>query len=189
VLTNPPFAGSVKESQLLHQYDLARKPDGKWKSAVDRDILFIERNLEFLKPGGRMAVVLPQGLFNNFSDQYVRDFVGGKARILAVVGLHPNTFKPHTPTKTSVLFLQKWNDDPERGPLCPRVDDYPVFFAVSQRGGKDNRGDYIYEIDVNGKAALDEHGHLIVKHDLQEIAAAFADWAAEQAFSFATGDE
>ncbi len=60
-----------------------------------------------LKPGGRMAIVLPQERFNNSSDKYIREFIAQKARILAVVGLHGNVFKPHTGTKTSVLFFTK----------------------------------------------------------------------------------
>ena len=91
-----------------------------------------------------MAIVLPQGRFNNASDKYIRDFIAEHARILAVVGLHTNTFKPHTGTNTSVLFVQKWNDDPSEGPLCPRVEDYGIFFAVS--GNKAVRitpGDYV----------------------------------------------
>jgi type I restriction enzyme M protein len=86
-----------------HQYDLARKPNSnKWQSKIGRDVLFIQRNLEFLKPGGRMAIVLPQGRLNNTTDKYIRDFIAEHARILAVVGLHGNTFKPHTGTKTSI---------------------------------------------------------------------------------------
>lgn len=128
-------------SSNLHQYELGFKSNGKAQSKVGRDILFIERNLDFLKPSGRMAIVLPQGRFNNTSDQDIRNFISEHGRILAVVGLHGNTFKPHTGTKTSVLFIQKWDDE-----LCPKVDDYPVFFAVSEKGGKDNSGDYIYVI-------------------------------------------
>ena len=93
LMANPPFAGDIKEGRILHQYELAIK-NGRAKSAVGRDILFIERNLDFLKPGGRMAIVLPQGRFNNTSDKYIRDFIAERARILAVVGLHSNTFKP-----------------------------------------------------------------------------------------------
>ncbi len=88
---------------------------------MGRDLLFIERNLDFLKPGGRMAIVLPQGRFNNLTDQRVREFIMDSCRVLAVVGLHPNTFKPHTGTKTSVLFVQKWNDDPDAGIICQKV--------------------------------------------------------------------
>jgi type I restriction enzyme M protein len=58
-----------------------------------------------------MAIVLPQGLLNNTNAEYIRRFVIDEARILAVVGLHGNTFKPHTGTKTSVLFLQKYTDE------------------------------------------------------------------------------
>ncbi len=184
LMTNPPFAGDIKDSRILHQFDLARKKNGKWQNKLGRDVLFIERNLEFLKPGGRMCIVLPQGRFNNVTDEYIRRFIAERARILAVVGLHGNTFKPHTNTKTSVLFLQKWNDDPEAGPLCPRVDDYPIFFAVSQKGGKDNSGDYIFKTDPDGRPQLDKHGHMIVDHDLDEIAEAFIEFAKREDLSF-----
>ena len=121
-----------------------RKVQVKNQLRTGRDILFIERNLQFLKPGGRMAVVLPQGRFNNSSDKALREYISEFGRILAVVGLHGNVFKPHTGTKTSVLFIQKWNSDPKAGPLCPRVDDYPIFFATMQEPSKDNSGDKIY---------------------------------------------
>ena len=58
LLANPPFAGDIKETRILAKYNLGKKPNGKYQSKVGRDILFIERNLDFLKPGGRMAVVL-----------------------------------------------------------------------------------------------------------------------------------
>lgn len=96
VMANPPFAGDIKEQTILSHYELAKNDKGKWQKKVGRDILFIERNLNFLKPGGRMAVVLPQGRFNNSSDKYIREFIAERCRILAVVGLHGNVFKPHT---------------------------------------------------------------------------------------------
>jgi type I restriction enzyme M protein len=74
LMANPPFAGDIKQSDMLSPYDLAHKKDGKLERAVARDLLFIERNLDFLRPGGRMAVVLPQGRFNNSSDQMLREF-------------------------------------------------------------------------------------------------------------------
>ena len=65
LMANPPFAGDIKESRILSKYELSKNAAGKMASKVGRDILFIERNLDFLKPGGRMAIVLPQGRFNN----------------------------------------------------------------------------------------------------------------------------
>ena len=187
LMANPPFAGDIKESRILHKYELHSKPNGRTLSKLGRDILFIERNLDFLKPGGRMAIVLPQGRFNNTSDKYIRDFIDKWARILAVVGLHPNTFKPHTGTKTSVLFLQKWDDK-----LCPKVEDYPIFFAVSEEGGKNNSGDYTYLQSSDGQYKLDQNGHLIVDHDLHNhngklpagIAEVFIEWAKSEKLSF-----
>ena len=139
-----------------------------------------------------MAIVLPRGRFNNSSDKYIRDYIAERCRILAVVGLHGNVFKPHTGTKTSVLFVQKWDDV-----LCPKKEDYPIFFATMQEPSKDNSGEKIFvkksdypyarihkeEPDTNNivcdppahyevtpkesnEYLLDSHGHLIVKHDL-----------------------
>jgi type I restriction enzyme M protein len=139
LMANPPFAGDIKQMDMLAPYELAHKQNGKFESAVGRDLLFIERNLDFLKPGGRMAIVLPQGRFNNSSDQRIREFIMERCRILAVVGLHPNTFKPHTGTKTSVLFVQKWNEDSKDGSLCPHGDDYNIFFATQQVESVNNR--------------------------------------------------
>lgn len=190
LMANPPFAGDIKESRILAKYELSKNSAGKTANKVGRDILFIERNLDFLKPGGRMAIVLPQGRFNNSSDRYIRDYIAERCRILAVVGLHGNVFKPHTGTKTSVLFVQKWDDK-----LCPKKDDYPIFFATMQEPSKDKSGEKIYvkrpviaqETSVPKTQAncvsevidhhdttpkkiseylLDSHGHLIVKHDL-----------------------
>ena len=213
LMANPPFAGDIKESRILSKYELSKNAAGKMATKVGRDILFIERNLDFLKPGGRMAIVLPQGRFNNSSDKYIRDYIAERCRILAVVGLHGNVFKPHTGTKTSVLFVQKWDDQ-----LCPKRDDYPIFFATMQEPSKDNSGEKIfvkrsdYQADATSHAGmaadplqhyettpkdtndyvLDSHGHLIVKHDLfnhdgltrDGIAEAFAEFAKKEGLSF-----
>ena len=167
VMANPPFAGEVKEGQILNRYELGLK-NGKIQKSVSRDILFIERNLNFLKPGGRMAIVLPQGRFNNSTDKYIRDFIAERCRILAVVGLHGNTFKPHTGTKTSVLFVQKWDDE-----LCPKVDNYNIFFATQRLEGKNNSGDKLYWTEDKTSTTTDPklakrdiYGHPIVYHDL-----------------------
>lgn len=187
LMANPPFAGDIKEQCIIAKYELGKNAKGKYQTKVGRDILFIERNLNFLKPGGRMAIVLPQGRFNNSSDKYIRDFITEHCRILAVVGLHGNVFKPHTGTKTSVLFVQKWDET-----LCPKKDDYPIFFATMQEPSKDNSGDKIFVKDDKGVPVLDAHGHLIVKHDLfnheglteDGIAEAFAEFAKKEHLSF-----
>ncbi|AOR22699.1 N-6 DNA methylase [Clostridium taeniosporum] len=189
LMANPPFAGDIKESRIIAKYELGKNAKGKYQTKVGRDILFIERNLSFLKDGGRMAIVLPQGRFNNSSDKYIRDYIAERCRILAVVGLHVNVFKPHTGTKTSVLFVQKWDDE-----LCPKKNDYPIFFATMREPSKDNSGEKIYRIVEGDEGAymLDDHHHLVVKHDLYNhdgltedgIAEAFEEFAKREGLSF-----
>lgn len=196
VMANPPFAGDIKENAIISRYELGKNSAGKWQNKVGRDVLFIERNLNFLRPGGRMAIVLPQGRFSNSSDKVIREFIAERCRILAVVGLHGNVFKPHTNTKTSVLFVQKWDEK-----ICPKRDDYPIFFATMRKPGKDNSGEKIYlKEPETGENALDKHGHLIVDHDLYQlsykkqdgtivtleagIAEAFAEFAKKEGLSF-----
>jgi type I restriction enzyme M protein len=197
LMANPPFAGDIKQTEMLAPYDLAHKVNkdgslGRLESAVGRDLLFIERNLDFLTPGGRMAIVLPQGRFNNSSDCRVREFIAERCRILAVVGLDLNTFKPHTGTKTSVLFVQKWNDNAKAGSLCKKVEDYNIFFATQRKKSKDTSGDKIIAKSKDGKLLRDTHGHWVIQHDLfnhdglteDGIAEAFEQFAKKEKLSF-----
>lgn len=178
LLTNPPFAGEIKDHVLLRNYDLGKNEKGSVRNKVERHILFIERCLNILKPGGRMAIVLPQGVLNNTQMQYIRQYLFDKAQILAVVGLHGNTFKPHTGTKTSVLFLKKWEENKE--PLR----DYPIFMAVSQESGKDNSGDLVYKKDATGDFIRDSRGQKLIDDDLSQIADGFIKFARENKFEF-----
>lgn len=210
VLTNPPFAGKVTGKSQLVAFDLyelaltgalkddeddsedetptddTKKQSKKSVSGMKRDILFVERCLDMLKPGGRMAIVLPQGNLNNLGTRGLRDYISKRARLLAVVGLPYNTFKPFTNTKTSVVFLQKWG-----GSAGEPFDGYDVFMAVSQDCGKDSSGKYIYRTDDDGNyvdengVSITESGHSpAIRHDLFEIADAFMAWGKKQKFSF-----
>lgn len=187
LMTNPPFAGEITDSGLLRQYEFAKK-SGRLKPKVERHLLFIERSLDTLKPGGRMAIVLPQGVFNNTNMEWIREWFFEKARILAVVGLEGNTFKLPAPakgtgTKTSVLFLQKWEDGHK--PL----KDYPIFMAVSKKSGKDNSGEYIF-INEKGQRVKAEDGifatgeKIKLDDDLSEIAEEFIKFAKKEKFKW-----
>ena len=155
-----------------------------------RDILFIERCLDLLKLGGRCAIVLPQGNLNNSGTRALRNWIGSRARLLAVVGLDVNTFKPFTGTKTSVVFLQKWG-----GQAGAPLENYPVFMATSQKSGKNNSGQYEVRKDELGNL-VDEEGTPItesnrppaVDHDLDSIAEQFLEWAGNQKLPFVMDD-
>ncbi|MHA5562253.1 N-6 DNA methylase [Pseudomonas aeruginosa] len=142
---------------------LGSKPDGKgnWKpvgATIDPAVLFIDRCLQLLRPGGRLLIVLPDGVLCNSGDRYVREyimgkkdeitgqFVGGKAIVKAVLSLPADTFKlSGTGAKTSVLYLQKRhasNEHPEQFLPEPQGD---VFMAVAETLGyvvKNNIEDY-----------------------------------------------
>ncbi|MCZ6597291.1 MAG: N-6 DNA methylase, partial [Planctomycetota bacterium] len=129
ILTNPPFAGEIRGRRLLDGYAL-----GRGKPRVERDVLFLERCVGLLKPGGRMAIVLPHNKLAGGAFESVRRWLMGETRVLAVVGLGRNTFLPHTHQKASVLFARK------RLPGEVPAGDEPIFFAVSERDGKDSKG-------------------------------------------------
>ncbi len=183
LLTNPPFAGEIRQDNIKSIYEFSKNESGKIPKKVERDLLFIERSLQFIKPGGRMAIILPQGKLNNLRMEYIRKAIRETARIIAIVSLGKNTFKLPPPakgtsTKTSILFVQKW-DKNERA-----ADDYDIFMAISQKPGKDNSGNYIFKKDKDGKYIEDTDGNRIVDHDLDEIASTFCKLAKKQNLSF-----
>jgi type I restriction enzyme M protein len=176
IMIESVLEGELFEPQLtprLKEIINFKKNASKWDK-VDRHILFIERIIDLMNPGGRAVIVLPQGIFNNSNEKYVRKFVTGKARIIAVVGLHGNSFKPHTGTKTSLLFLKKYEEEEV-------VKDYPIFFATSKLTFKNNSGEYIFLKDKEGNVVLDENKNPVYQTDFSMIAEAFEDWAKKRA--------
>ena len=123
IITNPPFGSSVKQTEkaYLHQYNLGNK-DVSWldtknsgvkgRANQSTEVIFIEQAYNFLKQGGFLAIVIPDGILTNSSLQYVRDKIEQWFRIVAVVSM-PQTAFAHTGAgvKSSVLFLRKWSND------------------------------------------------------------------------------
>lgn len=92
-------------------FNLPKSEQGKVKT----EILFIERCLTLLKPGGRMGIVLPEGIFNNPSLAYVREFCEDRSFIRSVVSLPQETFlSSGASVKASLLFLQKFTDEEQQ---------------------------------------------------------------------------
>lgn len=139
LLTNPPFAGDIDEVDVLDAYETQQESISR--KTVSREHLFLERSVHLLRPGGRLAIVLPQGLLANASASYIRSWLLRKCRVLGVVGLHQFAFLPYTSVKTAILFLEK----PRHGEALP--SDYQLFFAVSELPGKDSSGKSIGATD------------------------------------------
>lgn len=171
LVTNPPFGAKipVRGEEKLSQYELAHKwkfnktlkrwEKGKLKSSEAPQFLFIDRCLQLLSDYGRMAIVLPDGVLGNSQVGYVREFILNKARLVAVIDVPKETFMPNTPTKTSVIILQKL-------PVHELEEDYPVFMSIAETCGHDRRGNLRDEDDV------------------AEISKAFKEWCKENNFTF-----
>ena len=110
ILTNPPFGANIKreEKPYLDDYEL-----GKERNSQKTEILFLERCFDFLKSGtGKLAIILPDGVLNNSSLQYVRDYIEQHFQILAVVSLPETAFRFYEAgVKPSILFLQKFSEE------------------------------------------------------------------------------
>lgn len=148
VLTNPPYGSKLKidDQSILKQYDLGHQ----WKTLKGEkasvktekplsdqtpQVLFIERCLELLAPGGRLGIVAPESMFCNPSHKYIMNYVEQHARIDAVISMPENLFQPHTHAKTCVVLMTKF------GTQNHQVDpEHKIFMAVAKWCGHDSRG-------------------------------------------------
>lgn len=172
VFTNPPFGAklSIDDPAILAQYDLAhswdydaakdtyalREPRVLTKSQAP-EILFIERCVQFLKPGrGIACMVLPDAILGAPGLAYVREWILRNTRVLASVDLHPDTFQPKNSTQTSLLVLRRKSQqeiDLERaaGEQAP----YDVFMALANHIGHNKRGNTTYVRDEHGNERVE----------------------------------
>ena len=111
ILTNPPFGSKVTNKRVLEDFaerNGVTRRNGKIADSIPQEVAFINRCLEFLAPGGRLGIVLPDGVLANSSMQDVRDWILRWARLKAVISLPQETFAPYgAGVKTSVIFLEK----------------------------------------------------------------------------------
>lgn len=151
LLTNPPFGAKipVKGERILSQFELGYKwkfnkvtkqweKTSKLQDAQPPQVLFIERCLQLLKPGGRMVIVLPEGILGNVEDGYVRKVILEKADVLSVIDLPSTAFQPNTGTKTCILFLKKKGGEPVS----------KIYMAIAHKVGHDRRGKPIKEDEL-----------------------------------------
>jgi len=176
VLTNPPFGTKIpiKGEHILSQYDLGFK----WKkdkktgrvektSTLHEDqppqILFLERCLQFLKPGGRLGMVLPEAVFGMPTYEYVVTFLRDKTKILGIVSMPEALFKTSgkggTHTKVCIVFIE--NTKPKEG------EEYDIFMADAKWCGHDSRG--------NPTMRKNAAGELVLLDDVPKIAVRYRE--------------
>lgn len=123
IITNPPFGSTIRQSEqaYLKTYQLGKKEED-WlavkstpestRDGQSTEVLFIEQDYKFLKEGGYLAIVLPDGILTNSSMQYVRTQIEDWFRIVAVVSMPQTAFTANgAGVKSSVLFLRKWSKE------------------------------------------------------------------------------
>ena len=143
ILTNPPFGSDLSDKADLSRYQL-----GKGKSSRRRGILFIEQCIRWLKPGGRLGIIIEDSVLNGASNEDVRRFVLQYCVVEAVISLPDVTFMPYSSSKTSILFLRKKHNNPEAQPH--------IFMATVEQIGRKQNGDplYVRQRGKNGSREL-----------------------------------
>jgi type I restriction enzyme M protein len=215
VFTNPPFGVNniIDDTDILSQYDLGAVwdfKDSRWQKRLDKsgnvvlqssqppEILFIERCIRFLQPGsGRMAMVVPNGILNNPTYAYIRQWITDNTQVLAVVDMARDLFQPRNDTQTSMVLMRRLTPE-ERELASSGLLSYECFMAVTERVGHDKRGNTIYRRNENGEDILVEHEEQVdssaleastdqvpsitvldrlIDDELPEAAAAYRTWA------------
>jgi type I restriction enzyme M protein len=170
LMTNPPFGSEIPitDPQILKNFELAhiweRTADGNFRrtprlqGTVAPEVLFIERCVQWLKPGGRMGIVLPSGILGNPGDEYIRWWILRNAWVLASVDLPVETFivEANVNILTTLLFLKRKTDDEIRAEDLGGAGDYPVFMAVAEKVGVDRRGATLYRRTPEGEEVIEE---------------------------------
>ena len=167
IVTNPPFGSKipVRDGHILEQfqigyiwrneqYDISGQTgwtiSSDLQTSVPPEQLFIERCLQFLKPGGRLAIVLPDSILGNPGLGYIRHWLVERAKIIASVDLHVDTFKPGNGTQTSVLILQKKTGEEIIAEKLSGIDPNNIFMAMVEKVGHNQRGNTLFKRDEHG---------------------------------------
>lgn len=190
LFTNPPFGAFVPidDPEILSQYDLGhvwREEKGffvktkKLRSSAPPEQLFVERCMQLLKPGGRMAIVLPDSILSNPGLKFIRNWILLKSRVLACIDLPVETFLPFTGAKTNVVLLEKKTDDIiKKEEKITKINSYDIFMSTASKIGHDRRGNTTYkksleDVTISSKFGISEKE---IDDDLPEIAIQFSNW-------------
>jgi type I restriction enzyme M protein len=170
VMTNPPFGSEIPitDPSILRNFDLAhiweRTEDGGFRNtgrlqgSVAPEVLFIERCIDWLKPGGRTGIVLPDGILGNPGDEYIRWWILRHTWVLASIDLPVEVFivEANVNILTSLLFLKKKTAQELKAGDLGSAKDYSVFMAVAEKVGFDRRGNTLYKRSPDGEELLED---------------------------------
>jgi len=171
VIVNPPFGRKIQvdSKEILSHYDFGyewiRNESDDWiktmklRISQSSQILFIERSLQLLKQGGKMVIIIPEGILTNRSDRYVIYYLLKNFKILAVVSCPQSAFLPYTFVKTVILLIEK----------SPPPKEYEIFMAIVENLGQNKNGGNLYVIDRSGETMIDNKGNKILNDDTPNV--------------------
>ena len=176
VLTNPPFAGvgdgRITDPRVLERFECGHRwgeRDGIYQKTTEvvsdgapPEMLFFERCVDWLAPGGRLGIVVPKSFLDTNTYRPARTLLFRECQLLAVVTCHRNTFQPHTGVRTALVVVRK-----RVSPSTTVADDPPVFMAISRAVGQDSEGVPVFARDATGTITE------VVDEDLSEIASSW----------------
>ncbi len=170
VFTNPPFGSKlpIDDPHILDRYDLVKYEAKAPRSSMPPEQLFVQRCLEFLKPGGRMAIVLPDSILSNPGLAWLRRWVLANAWVIASVDLPREMFaRSDTHTMTAVLVLQKFTpEEKQHFKELGKVPSYKIFMSIAENCGWDLRGQPKYLRTPEGEEILRKTKRTITTRDL-----------------------
>lgn len=163
VFTNPPFGAKIPidDPHILEQFDLGHRwsqdGEGRWvrsgdlQSRVAPEVLFIERCVQWVKPGtGKVAIVLPDGILGNPDAEPIRAWILDHCQVLASVDLPVEAFLPQVGVQASLLFLRRKSQTERDAEALGHRADYDVFMAIAETVGHDRRGNELFVRDDDG---------------------------------------
>lgn len=188
IVTNPPFGAGyelrIKETNVLENYQLGRlwsvdeqlqisfEEELNTSLGVPPEVLFMERCIEWVKPGGRIGIVMAKGQLDNREAFAMRHLMLHSCKILAVVNLHEDTFQPFVGAKASVILLEKKDITAAEPENMSKEEDYRIFMAISNKIGQTSRGEPIFKTDAEGNRLV-RNNTFILDEDVLDIAQAY----------------
>ncbi|MHB8347391.1 MAG: N-6 DNA methylase [Acidiferrobacterales bacterium] len=180
VLTNPPFGSEVKidDAHVLDRYELPKWEAANPRSSMPAEQLFVEGAMMFLKEGGILGIVLPDGILNNPGLRFLRSWVLKRGRLIASVDLPKETFAVSGGVNNpSVLIIQKFTKEEVRLAEAGVIDkNHMVFMSAPQTAGIDKRGKQVFLRHPDGREIFDENGARFRNDQIASVSEHFAKW-------------
>ena len=182
LFTNPPFGGKGKidDGHILSRYELTEWDAASARSSLPAEQLFVETALRFLKPGGYLVIVVPDGIVNNPGLKFIRSWLLRRTRIVASVGLPKTTFAASKGIKNpTALIVQKLSPTEAKNADAGVLQaTYNVFVSTPKTAGIDKRAAPIYRRRPDGQEISDNQGKRIRDDEIDGVADAFQRWLA-----------